>query len=87
MAPVTAMSANRVSRGGGHGCLFSLFPQSWVVPTSGVPAEAVRNVCIQNASSDTRMMSSSMDSMTTRCEVSCGSMFFAKNAAIAILPR
>ncbi|COX19034.1 Uncharacterised protein [Mycobacterium tuberculosis] len=33
------------------------------------------------------MMSSSMFSMTLRTPVSFGSMFFAKNAATAILPR
>lgn len=41
----------------------------------------------QKASSGTRMMSSSMFSMTLRTPVSFGSMFFAKNAATAILPR
>ena len=40
----------------------------------------------QNASSETRMMSLSMDSMTLRCAVSLGSMFLAKNVAVAILP-
>ncbi|CNP15302.1 Uncharacterised protein [Mycobacterium tuberculosis] len=44
-------------------------------------------MCIQNADSDSRMMSSSMVSMTVRIPPSRGSMFLAKNDAVAILPR
>jgi len=55
----------------------------------GVPAEAVGNLCNwvrQNASSETRMISSSMDSMTPRRAVSLGSMSLAKNPAVTTLP-
>jgi hypothetical protein len=41
----------------------------------------------QNAASGSRMTSSSMDSMMVRTAVRLGSMFLAKNAAVAILPR
>lgn len=41
----------------------------------------------QNASSGSFMISSSMASMMPRRPLSRGSMFLAKNAAVAILPR
>jgi hypothetical protein len=49
----------------------------------------VRGLCAdcQNASSEMRMISSSMDSTTLRTPVSFGSMLSAKNLAVAILPR
>ena len=44
-------------------------------------------LCIQNAASGSAMMSSSMVSMMPRSAVRFGSMFLAKNRAVAILPR
>ena len=91
VAPVTARIANRVSRGVGQLADINVSPIMVVDPTEWVlPAEAVANLCVlragQNACSETRMISPSMDSMTWRSDVSFGSTFLAKNAAVATLP-
>jgi hypothetical protein len=58
-----------------------------VLPLASVPVTLIVVTACQKASSEMRMMSSSRDSMTRRCAVSFGSMFLAKNVAVAILPR
>ncbi len=88
-APVTARTANRASRGMWELADINVSPFVSCAQRTGLPAEPVRDLCVvarQNAASETRMMSSSMDSMTLRCAISFGSMFLAKNAAVAILP-
>ncbi len=87
-APVTARMANRVSRGVGQLAEINVSPIRELDHEKMYPLELCRS-CVtnsQNASSETRMMSSSMDSMTLRCAANRGSMFLAKKAAVAILP-
>ena len=90
VTPVTVSIANRASRGVGELTDINVSPIVGWSQRMGVPDGAVRSLCIengiQNADSERRMMSSSMDSMTVRTPASLGSMFLAKNAAVAILP-
>ncbi|CPR12187.1 hypothetical protein BN971_03481 [Mycobacterium bohemicum DSM 44277] len=93
VAPVTARMANRVSPGllaVINACPPIVNRTSECEPGKGLPDAAVRGLCDaigQKASSGTRMMSPSIDSITERSGLSFGSMFLAKNAAVAILPR
>ena len=86
VTPVTVRIANRASRGVDELADINGSPIVGWSQRTGVPAGAVGNMCIQNADSERRMMSSSMDSMTVRTPLSFGSMFLAKNAATVILP-
>ncbi len=86
MAPVAARMANRVSVG--QLAEINVSPIRELDHEKMYPLELCRSceTPSQKASSEMRMMSSSMDSMTLRCAANRGSMFLAKNAAVAILP-
>lgn len=88
VTPVTARMASRVSRGAGQLAEINVSPiresdHEKMYPMELWPSCVTRG---QNASSGTRMMSLSMDSMTLRCAANLGSTFLAKNVAVATLP-